>query len=572
MIRPDRIQRALIRYLPLTPAIFLAVLIPRYWVDLPQYDEWDSVTFFEHLFQGSLTASLLFKQANEYRQFFPNLIVVALGWVTRWDIRYDMVVTFVIACLISVNVWRLAARTIQEDPLKFSLLIFLGNLILFSPTQYENWLQGQQMVYYLPILCVTGGILVARSNLATVSKFLICGALSSISTFSSANGVVCWVTVLPVLLCFEWPRNAYLVRWLSVGWLAALGSNIALYLYHYQKPWWSPSPLSGLYHPIQAAIYFLGFVGAPLGLERARLSIIAGSILFASFVCVWFYLLRHRSDRALKTRAIGWLMIGSYSVLTAAMTTIGRVGMGPGQSQSPRYIGFSAYLVIALIFLVNIIASDMQRRGHASPRKFHRLNWAVVIVLVLYQPFMFALSFRKMEMWQTRLQQAKASILLINELPDTLLTKILYPNLSYLADKSNDLDHLGFLRPSLIRTNHLKDFSVNDFDPKSCGFVESSGLVDNQYAARGWATLPDEHRMPDAIILAYDTGAGDEIAFALTHPARTAGAGNSEIGSWQLRFSSAQLPGTPVTVTAWAFSANTGKARRMNGALKIDYR
>jgi chromosomal replication initiation ATPase DnaA len=36
----------------------------------------------------------------------------------------------------------LAARTIQEDPLKFSLLIFLGNLIIFSPTQYENWLQG----------------------------------------------------------------------------------------------------------------------------------------------------------------------------------------------------------------------------------------------------------------------------------------------------------------------------------------------------------------------------------------------------------------------------------------------
>ncbi|PYS67980.1 MAG: hypothetical protein DMF73_17925, partial [Acidobacteria bacterium] len=91
MIRTDNIKRALIRYLPLTPAIFLAVLIPRYWVDLPQYDEWDSVTFFEHLSQGSLTAGLLFKQANEYRQFFPNVIVVALGWLTRWDIRYDMV-------------------------------------------------------------------------------------------------------------------------------------------------------------------------------------------------------------------------------------------------------------------------------------------------------------------------------------------------------------------------------------------------------------------------------------------------------------------------------------------------
>jgi hypothetical protein len=193
----------------------------------------------------------------------------------------------------------------------------------------------------------------------------------------------------------------------------------------------------------------------------------------------------------------------------------------------------------------------------------------VVIVLVLYQPFMLSLSFRKMEMWQTRLRQAKASILLINELQDTLLTKILYPNLPYLGEKSNALDRLGFLRPSLIRTNHLKDFSVNDFDPKSCGSVGSGGLAGNQYTALGWATLPGEHRMPDAIILAYDTGDGDEIAFALTHPARIAGAGNSEIGSWQLRFSSEQLPRAPVTITAWAFSADTGKARRMNGALKM---
>jgi len=413
MIRTDSIKRALIRFLPLTPGIFLAVLIPRYWVNLPQYDEWDSVTFFEHLSHGTLTAGLLFKQANEYRQFFPNVIVVALGWVTHWDVRYDMVVIFIAACLIAMNIRRLAAGTIEADPIKFSIVVLFGNLIIFSPTQYENWLQAQQLVYYLPILCVTAGILIARSQLATFTKFIICGALSTISMFSSANGVVCWVTVLPVLLCFEWPRNAHLVRWLTGGWLAALALNLALYLYHYQKPWWSPSPLSGFYHPVQAAIYFLGFVGAPFGLERARLSIIAGTILFASFVCVWIYFLRHRSDRALKARAIGWLMIGSYSVLTAAMTTIGRVGMGAGQSQSPRYIGFSAYLVVSLIFLVNIIAGDMsQRRGHKSPRKFHRLNWAVVIVFVLYQPFMLSLSFRKMEMWQTRLQQAKASILL----------------------------------------------------------------------------------------------------------------------------------------------------------------
>src|SRR6266478_828327 len=299
MIRANSIKRALIRYLPLAPAMFLAVLIPRYWVDLPQYDEWDSVTFFEHLSQGSLTASLLFKQANEYRQFFANVIVVALGWLTRWDIRYDMVVIFVVACLISMNVWRLAAHTLREDPLKFSLVIFLGNLIIFSPTQYENWLQGQQMVYYLPILCVTAGVLVTRSNLATLSKFLICTGLATISMFSSANGVVCWVVVLPMLQFTEWRKNRRLTLWLSLAWIAGLGLGVALYLHGYQKPWWTPSPLTALYHPVRAVIYFLGFVGGPFGLEKVRLSIVAGAVLTTGFIRSVVYVVKRRRDRTL---------------------------------------------------------------------------------------------------------------------------------------------------------------------------------------------------------------------------------------------------------------------------------
>ena len=128
------------------------------------------------------------------------------------------------------------ARTIQEDPLKFGLLIFLANLIIFSPTQYENWLQGQQLVYYMPILCVTTCILLARSNLATLMKFLICAGLSIISMFSSANGVVCWVVILPMLLFTEWQKNRRLVSWLSAAWIAGLCLGLALYLHGYQKP------------------------------------------------------------------------------------------------------------------------------------------------------------------------------------------------------------------------------------------------------------------------------------------------------------------------------------------------
>jgi hypothetical protein len=567
---PDTIKRALIKYLPFAPTIVLAVLIPAYWVDVPQYDEWDSVMLFEHLSQGSLTLGLLFKQVNEYRQFFPNVIFVGLGKLTHWDLRYEMILVFAAACLISLNVRRLAVLTIQASELQFAILLLMGNLVIFSLTQYENWFQAQQLVYYMPILCVTTSIVIARTNLGTLAKFAICAALSFVSTFSSANGIVCWVVVLPLLVFTEWPTNRRSVLWLSGLWMLAVCLCLALYLHGYEKPWWTPSPLTGLHHPFRAFIYFLGFVGGPLGLERVRLSIVAGAVMTAGLIAVCLYLVKHRRDRDLIARASGWLVIAAYSLATAVMTTIGRVGLTTGPSQVPRYLGFSVYLLLALVFLAHIIGTDLQHRSGRAPRLWpNPLAFITIVVLLLYQPFMWALSYRQMDAWQTRLLQAKASILLINQLPDTRLTKILYPNLQFLIEKANALDHLGLMRPSLVRTKHLNQLG---FSAAGRGEMRPVERTTYGYAASGFATL-DQKRPPDAIILAYDAGDNDPIAFAISYPLKRPASifhGVAPAGAWLVRFTREQLPQSPVTITAWAFDATTGRAFRLSGESQIN--
>ena len=567
----DPIKRALLRFLPFAPAILLAVLLPQYWVDVPQYDEWDSVTLFEHLSQGSLTVDLLFKQVNEYRQFFPNVIFVALGKLTHWDLRYEMIVIFVAVCLISMNVRRLAALTAEASAIQFAVLFFVANLIIFSLTQYENWWQAQQLVYYLPILCVTTCVVIGRSSLNTLAKFAICGALAFVSMFSSANGVVCWIVVLPLLVFTEWARNPRLVIWLSAAWVVATGLSVALYLDGYHKPWWTPSPSTALYHPSRALIYFLGFIGGPLGLERPRLSLAAGAVMMVGFIAVCFYLLRHRDDRVLTERAVPWLVIGAYSLVTGVLTTIGRVGLATGPSQVPRYVGFSVYFLLALIFLAYIIGQDRQRRSGRTYRLApNPLTFATILALILYQPFWYALSFRQMDAWQTRLLQAKASILLINQLPDTRLTKILYPNVQFLVEKANALDQLSLLRPSLIKTKHL-----NELQMSGLGYVGDLGRLDRTsegFTASGSCTL-SERRLPDAVILAYDAGNKDPIAFAMTHPVKRAWSltqGVATKGAWTVRFAPEQLPTSPVTITAWAFDATTGQVFRMSGDKQVN--
>src|SRR5205823_5215659 len=94
----------------------------------------------------------------------------------------------------------LAERTVSGDRTLRLFLFLIANLIIFSPAQYENWLQGQQLVYYIPIACITTCLLVGGSGWKLPTKFGVCAALSVISTFSCANGILCWLVVIPIMV------------------------------------------------------------------------------------------------------------------------------------------------------------------------------------------------------------------------------------------------------------------------------------------------------------------------------------------------------------------------------------
>jgi hypothetical protein len=561
--------------LALFPPCFLAVLVFTYSVDFPQWDQWGYVPFFEEFSRGSLTFSHLFAQVNEYRQFFPNLVFVTLGWLTRWDVRYEMWALFLLACLISFNIYRLARLTTGGVGLRGFLLFFMANVLIFSPSQSENWLQGQQLVYYVPIACITGCILVAHSRLPPIARFSVCACLSTISTFSSANGGLCWVVILPVLLTAS--RSPIPNRtWFVIAWVLGFLSNAALYLRGYHKPWWSPSPLMALANPLQAVLYFLRFLGAPLGLESGNLSAILGIVLLSLFAFGSALVIRYRHDSTLVRRMIPWLMIGAYSILTAGMTMIGRVGMGARQSMNVRYIGYSVYLVVSLIFLVPLIADKLVSETK-FPRR-HRLaqvTTAVAILFLLWQPLVFAKGIQRMKGMRLKVLQAKAGVLLIDIAPDRELVNTLYPDLSFLAAKANVLDELGFLRPRLVKSKRVQDFEGAKVGADGYGSLDHGETFGKMYLVSGIATLPYRREAADAVILAYEKPNGDCVVFALTHPKigpgdpPFAGDGGRNFQRWEQSFSGDQLPFRPAKITAWAFDANSAKAFRLDGSYVI---
>jgi hypothetical protein len=565
------------------PACLIFALILKYGVDVPHWDEWEYVKFFEKFSQGTLTLGDLFAQQNEFRQFFPNLIFVGLGWLTRWDKRYELLVSLALASLVSINIYRLEKLTIGGSPARRITIYVLSNLLIFSPVQYQNWLLGMQIIYFMPIACVTTCLVITYSQLSPRVKLLLCMGLATISTFSSANGILCWLLVLPLLAWTTSPRQANR-KWLMLVWIAAFVASAALYFYGYHKPAGHPSLSESLIHPLKAFSYFLVLLGKALepgeafsllGLSRTLQKIIAGitGLCLAAFFVVSAFYLRREMKR--NRRVAAWLMLGTYSIATAMLITVGRAGFGVEQAFSSRYTTFTLYLPIALLHLIPIVLDTNITAGKLAGVKRRPLLLLAGVVVAL-QLVIYPYYIRHMVLFSQLLEQSKACLLLINVAPeDHCLAAKVCPDVEYLKHAAVSLDGLGFLRPALIKSKRVQDIAIAPAQPTvSYGSLDSvTPISDDGFTATGWAVVPGWDRPADAILLSYDKEEGNSVIFAVAGPEESQGLVSriwrskplSEYARWEYSFSVSQLPANPLTIRAWAFDGRTGKAAPLAG-------
>lgn len=570
--------------LAIIPAVLILTVILKYGVDVPYWDEWYYAEFFVKLSQKVLTLKDLFALQNEYRQFFPNLIFVGLGWLTNWNKRYELLVSFALACIVSFNLYQLGKLTIGGNSLGRMIIYFLTNLLVFSPIQDFNWLTGMQIVYFVPIACLTTCLVIAYSRLSLRAKIVLGICLAVISTFSSANGLVCWL-VLPLLI---WPtsrKDLVEKKWMVLIWVVAAIGSIAFYFNGYHKPPAHPSVAEGLIHPLKAAGYFLILLGKAVdpgdaifisNLSGTGHRVLAAAVGLAMLVLFTLSALYAKRDTGLTHRAAGWLMLGTYSILTGILITIGRVGFGTEQALSLRYTTFTLYLPIALVHLVPMVLKRRVPEGTTSTGSKLLIS-ALVTSVIISNLVIYPHHTKQLIVFSTKLSVGKACLLFINVIEDDCV-KTLFPKVDYLKMAANKLDSLNFLRPGLIKSSRVQDIAAaNPDNPGSHGSLDSMiHKGENVYTASGWAVLAKGGDPADAILLAYDRAAGDSVIFALADTggermvaARFLGMGSPSHYAWQKQISINNLPGNPVTITAWAFNARLGKAVQLDGKYVI---
>ncbi|MGE4091051.1 MAG: hypothetical protein AB7G75_09450 [Candidatus Binatia bacterium] len=565
------------------PAGLLAWKIFTHGVNVPYMDQWRIADVVTKAFEGRLSLWDLTAQQNESRLFFPCLFFIGLASLTGYDVRYEMWATFGLACLMTYNVYRLGRRTLDSSRTHESFLLFLACLLIFSLVQWENWFWGIQFIVLVPVTCILLIVSLAYSSLSIRTKFVISAALATISTFSYANGILCWIVVFPVLLMQTWNSIKENRGWIAL-WVSGFAVNFALYFYNYVKPPYHPSFTEGLQTPLTTLSYFLVFLGMPLSggtvLDRRYQAAIVGGVLCILFVVACGLTWRHRHATNIGYRTAGWLTLGSYTFISAAVTTLGRIGLGFDTALSSRYGAFSLPLLVALVYLVPIYLSVQERelqQQHATWKVRSGATLGTLLILL----HLFSTAHAQMTVnaaWRHRVQ-GKALLLFIDVLPRKWLEKGSFPDLRALTRYAQGLDRHGLLSPRLRKTLTIERSTTQQASQRGIfgWFDELHQTEPGIYLAKGWATLPYRREIAHGIALAYEEADRSWTIFDLieirTVRLDVVAALQEDrytYAGWEHSF---RLPPTDqphLTITAWAIDANSGDLFQLPKTYRVD--
>ena len=523
---------------------------------------------------GNLELGDLLAQHNESRMPFPKIIFLLLAKLTGWNTRYETLLTFMGACLVSLNIYILLKRTSTITFHTRLVLLFLVNLLIFSPMQYMNFLWGMELVNFIPIICISTCLAIVYSNVGDTAKFILFSVLATISTYSFANGLLCWIIVFPLLI-FRTYKKTFDLKWLVlVGTAAAiLLVNVSVYFYDYAKPAHHPSFLGALLNPLKTVLAFLTFMGAPLGEKEQIPSAIFGVILIGLFSAVCVRLFKISRKGVSIDAYLPWLALGIYSILNGLMVSVGRMDFGVLAS---RYITFSAYLSVALIVVFMMFAHSKDTIT-SGIRKHYRKTFVIIgTTLFLILLFNYGSGAKRLARASWQWRYTKACLSFINVMDDgQCIKESLYPIPELVRERANALDDAGFLGVKLRANPNLgrnRNFAENS-EREKYGVFES--LTDDGHGflvASGWAVLPEQERAADAVILAYEDPSGDEIAFAVAKVGERRKNGNATVrhaykrSGWKKKFPKGSLPENARPITAWAFNTDTYEAFQLKDA------
>jgi hypothetical protein len=508
------------------PPIVLAVLIVGNWVNVPLLDEWwtPALLYKEYFVEGHLSWHSLIAQHNEARPLIARLIFLGSACLFGWDPRAMMFLSWMSCVAILSGLVRLQRLTLPLTPNGRALLLLFFSAILFSTNQWENWLWGITLVVFIPALCLTFALVVQSTAIPYSWKVVLCAALAFISTYSSSNGMICWLLAFPFFASATRDRSPrskpsavvsrrWRVFWIAVYVLLAVGS-LFLYFRDYIPPGNSPSPRFALEHKRMALHYLAVWIGSSFAhgtyIVPMRQATLFGGLALAGVAVIVFSLWRQRrslSARDELQRLQPWTVFLLYGLCSGATTTVGRLGMGMDQALASRYIGYSAYVFVGLAgLLVALQGRTIVEWLRRSSARHWLAGLATGILATCFYLDWFAGSLAFQSHRKTE-EEMLVTLRFLPLIPDNPLLPGVYNDPERVRQVALPLFERKVLRQEVVGPWLLE--KIAHPDGSDAGFF-TIGRGPDHIRFFGWAMLPDRKVVPDCVVVSLAEPNGEQ--------------------------------------------------------------
>lgn len=326
------------------PFLVAVAYLARHGVNVPFWDEWiEPADNAIKTRLGTLAVADLFRQYNDSRPLFTNLLTVISTVFFSWNLRFEMYVDLIVASATLGVLYVMCRRHLEERAL---IALPVLSLLTFSLTQRTNFVWAIQSQYFFLIVFFVLALRSLDNDSKKWRHVLGASAFSACMTFSYANGPLGWFLLPPVMWWIGYRRAAYYGYWLAVATLV-----LGAYFHDYRFGVMNREPVTD---PRFHGTFVLSFLGnalvahsGPLETHHVVRITLLGGLGVITFVANVAYL--YHRERSLSAVAV-WIGLASLTAASGAMISVTRgATRGLPGAMAGRYTTLSILFWIALV-------------------------------------------------------------------------------------------------------------------------------------------------------------------------------------------------------------------------------
>lgn len=383
--------------------------------NFPKWDQWSMIPTWHAHFQGDGMLTELLRPYNGHYNVIPRMIFYGLGLVTSWNVRVEVVLSY----LAALATLAILIAMLADSGKRFVGLAWIAALQVFSIKQFENYMSGYPFGQVLSQMAATFTVFILTRRELERRHVALAAVAAVVATFSWGAGLAaCCAGLLALLL--RGRRYPLLIA----AWIAGTGVVAAVV--------WSGAHSGGsaaglLDAGIDPVLFALTVLGNPLTL--AAFAEVENALWLGAAICSAFVVSLAAAWRlGRRNLALRWGLLGLMTLGACLLIGLGRSGSGPEQALASHYVTAAYPLTLATIVLaVSSLLAIARRRG-GTARWVAAAAAALLLAGATAQPVLVSVrSLQTVQSWQPSVVAATERAI-DGELSDDEIRRFLHPN------------------------------------------------------------------------------------------------------------------------------------------------